>query len=124
MSALFPDVITSKPTRAQRIETQTAERKRKKKLAYDATSEKWKAAVWDYAINVYLPNAAGRFIFEDLTTDYEEHAKRTGKPLTIEKRAFAHIQARLLKGGFMEVVEGVTGRSYEGNLRPMYRSLI
>jgi hypothetical protein len=109
------------PTRKER---QRDERRRKMKLAYAATAERWKAAVWDFATGIYLVDKTELFIFEELTAAYEAYARLYHKPLTIEKRAFAGIQQRLLREGKMEVVEGLHGRSYEGNIRPMYRSLI
>jgi hypothetical protein len=110
------------PTRKER---QRDERRRKMKLAYAATAERWKAAVWEFRDrDLCSVDKTELFIFEDLTAAYEAYAKLYRKPLTIEKRAFAGIQQRLLREGKMEVVEGLHGRSYEGNIRPMYRSLI
>lgn len=121
---LFGEPITTRPTREQQRESQTAERKRKQRIAYDATSEKWKAAVYEFAVGIYLVDCTEHFIFEELTAAYEAYAELFGKPLTVQKRAFAGLQARLLKEGLIEVVEGETGRSYEGAIRQKYRSLV
>lgn len=107
----------------ERKESKEAERKRKAKLAYKITSEKWKAATWEFAIDEFLPIQKDPFIFEQLTTAYEKYAAFLGKPLTVEKRAFAGLRLRLLREKKIAKIDGAGFRS-QGNMSPLYRSLI
>lgn len=99
-----------------------AERKDKQERAFEVTTDEWRDAVYEFATEFFLPGRTVPFIFEELSRAYETYAMRRGKPLHDEKRAYAGIQQRLRREKLIEVVPGQSGRSYEGNLRPLYAS--
>jgi hypothetical protein len=70
MNGLFGDITVSP---AERKETRLAERRRKAHQAYASTADVWKHATYRFAINVFLPTH-DRFLFEELSTAYEEYA--------------------------------------------------
>lgn len=106
-----------------RAESAAEERRRKQRLAYDATKDDWKRAVYEFAVEVFLPRQHEPFIFEVLSTAYEAYAKKHGKPLTVEKRAFAGLMARLLKENRIARTGGYGFRSQK-NASPLYVSRI
>lgn len=103
---------------------QYAERKAQQENAHSVTTEEWRTAVWKFATEHFLPGRTQPFIFEELSQAYAQYAERQGLPIHSEKRAFAGLQQRLKKERKIAVVPEGFGRSYEGNLRPQYRSQI
>lgn len=108
------------PTRGESIK---AERRRKRHLAYNATSAAWKDAVYSFAVDEFLP-AHGTFIFEELSVAYEAYAKKFRKPDTVEKRAFAGLRLRLIREGLIEAVKGQFDYRSQGSASQVYRTAI
>lgn len=102
----------------RKIET----RKRKAKQAYDATSEAWKKATYRFAIEEYLPKHVV-FLFEELTQAYNDAAKSGKLPITVNGKAFAGLQRRLIKEGRVEIVEGITRTRSNGQPGIVYRTV-
>lgn len=100
------------------------QRKEAQERAYEAAAIEWREKVYEFAVIHYLPSRTDTFIFQDLSQAYETYAKANNLPIHSEKRAFAGVQQRLKKERLIAVVDGAFARSYEGNLRPQYRSLI
>jgi hypothetical protein len=117
--SLFGDITVSP---AERKETRIAERRRKAHQAYASTADVWKHATYTFAINVFLPTH-DRFLFEELSTAYEEYAAGGHGPKTVEKRAFAGLQSRLIKEGLIETTDDIGIRS-NGQIGNFYKSLV
>lgn len=98
-----------------------AERKRKAKLAYKATSAAWKQATYHFAVSIFLPSHK-TFIFEELSTAYEEEVNRHKRPATVEKRAFAGLRAQLIQEGLMAPVPGEFRYRSQGSATQVYQS--
>lgn len=121
MLTLFGDI--EEMTAVEKRESLAAERRRKARLAYQNTSAAWKRSTYDFAVNTFLPDTRD-FLFEDLSNAYEEYAKRHGKPLSVQKKAFAGLQRMLVAEGKIELIKGVTrirsnsqeGKVYRSNL--------
>lgn len=106
----------------ERKETILAERKRKMRLAYQVTSEKWKEATYQFSVRIFLPQTR-EFIFETLRVAYNETARITGAlPPTVENRAFAGLQQRLVREKLIEPVKDKFGMRSQGNASQIYRS--
>lgn len=99
-----------------------SERRRKAKQAYDATSEAWKKATYRFAVERFLPQTVV-FLFEELTTAYNEAAKTEGLPLTVNGKAFAGLQRRLIKEGKIAIFEGYSRLRSNGQLGIVYRRI-
>lgn len=105
-------------TPAERKESQIAERHRRAKLAYASTADAWKRATYDFAVNVFLPTHS-RFLFEEISLEYAEYAKRHRKPATVNGKAFAGLQSRLIKEGLIEQTAD-TGTRSNGQIGNFY----
>jgi len=116
------NLFSDAPAPVKRSVTRESEQRRKAGLAYAATCEVWKAAVYEYAVNVFLPRS-NEFIFESLTSGYEKWAKGNGKPATVNSRAFAGLQKRLLREGQIVAVEGKFGKRTQGSFSQIYRKV-
>jgi hypothetical protein len=118
-TSLFGDIAVSP---AERKENRLSERRRKAHQAYASTADAWKRSTYEFAVEIFLP-ATETFLFENLTEQYETFAKANGKTLTVEKRAFSGLQARLIREGFIEKIVDVMPYRSNGNQGHFYRSL-
>lgn len=121
MIGLFGEVETLGP--AAKKEARASERRRKAKLAYDATSEQWKRWTYKVAVGEFLLIRA-TFIFEELSMYYESEAKTRGLPLTVNGKAFAGLQRRLIAEGKIELIPNVMRTRSNGQDGKVYRSLL
>lgn len=117
-NGLFGEIAVSV---AEKRETAIAERRRKAKQAYDSTSGVWKRATKCFALEEFLPSHE-TFLFEELTTAYNDAAKNRGLPATVNGKAFAGLQRILIREGKIELVNGVTRPRSNGQIGPVYRS--
>jgi hypothetical protein len=88
-------------------------------MAFQATSEAWKRATYAFAVEIFLPTHE-TFLFETLSQEYEEYAKANGKPISVEKRAFAGLQSKLIKAGLIVRTDEIGYRS-NGQIGNFYR---
>ncbi len=121
MLTLFGEVETF--TTLEKRESRLAERRRKAKAAYDATSAAWKKATQRFAVDEFLPDRE-TFLFEDLSTAYNTAALVKGLPATVNGKAFAGLQRILIAEAKIELVKGVTRIRSNGQEGKVYRSLI
>jgi len=105
----------------ERRESRLAERRRKAKAAYDATSKIWKSATYCFAVTEFLVTHE-TFIFEELSDAYNNAVKTRGFPETVNGKAFAGLQRILVAEGKIEVVKGATGVRSNGQIGPIYQS--
>lgn len=119
MTGLFGDI--AEITIADRRESRLAERRRKAKLAYDATADAWKRATYRIATEEFLPYRA-TFVFEELSDFYNGCAAERRLPETINGKAFAGLQRRLINEGLIELVPGVMRTRSNGQDGKVYRS--
>ncbi len=118
-SNLFGVDVRLPPAEAK--ESKLAERRRKAKQAYDATSAQWKAATYRFAVEEFLPHRE-RFMFEDLTNAYNAAAATRQLPATVNGKAMAGLQRILVSEGKIELIKGVTGIRSNGQDGKLYRS--
>lgn len=111
------EVIATLPSKLTRAERQ----REKAKKAYKATSAAWKRTIYSFAVNEFLPKHAS-FIFEELSIAYDEAAKLKRWPVTVDGRAFAGLQATLVKERKISAIEGVTQNRTNGSPSQVYRS--
>lgn len=115
--SLFSDITVTAPTPAQKRESV---QHRKARLAYLATAPVWKAAVYRFAVESFLPHHS-EFIFEQLTILYSEAEKTQRLPATVNKKAFAGLRMRLIREGLIEAIPGVTENRTQGSPSQKYR---
>jgi len=96
-------------------------RQDKARRAYAATSEAWKAAVYKFAVETFLPEHS-EFLFEELTIAYRRASVSGKLPETVEPRGFAGLQARLVKEGLIEKTDQFRYRSNSSPSR-VYRRI-
>lgn len=108
---------------AEKKAAKIAERRRKAKQAFDATSSAWKRATYKIATEEFLP-ATEEFLFEELSAYYNGQTKLRGLPETVNGKAFAGLQSRLMREGLIEKIVGVNPYRTNGNQGHYYRSLI
>lgn len=118
---LFGTVETLTP--GEKKQSKIAERRRKAKQAFAATSAAWKNATYKIAVEEFLPRHK-EFLFEELSGFYNEQAKCRGLPETVNGKAFAGLQARLIKEGKIEKISGVMPYRSNGNQGHFYRSVV
>lgn len=117
-TGLFGEIAVPAP---ERQESRLAERRRKAKLAYDSTSEVWKRWTYKLSVEEFLPlNAV--FLFEELSGYYNEKATERGLPATINGKAFAGLQRRLISEGKIELIQGETRVRSNGQEGKIYKS--
>lgn len=116
--ALF-DEIELPP--AERCESKIAERRRKARLAYEKTSEAWKDATYKFAVDDWLLRHE-TFVFEELTHDYNAIADKGTLPATVNGKAFAGLQARLVREGKISKIEGEMRSRSNAQQGLVYRS--
>lgn len=117
---LFGDIQVSP---VHKRELRLAERRRKAKLAYDRTAAAWKTWTHKLAVEEFLPKHL-TFMFEEFSMFYEEQAKLRHLPRTVNGRAFAGLQRRLINEGGIELIQGVTRIRTNGQDGKVYRSLL
>ncbi len=115
------DTLEPTPPPPTRKEARLTERRRKARLAYDATSAAWKRSTYRLAIEEFLPTHE-TFMFEELSTYYNEAAMTSGLPATVNGKAFAGLQRILVSEGKIELIKGVTRIRSNGQEGKVYRS--
>lgn len=115
---LFTDIATAERPEPSRESAQH----RKARLAYAATAPVWRAAVYKFAVEQFLPRHP-EFIFEQLTRMYCEAEKAQGLPVTVNKRAFAGLRMRLIREGLIETIPGVFENRTQGSPSQKYRKV-
>lgn len=115
-----PGLFGETPAPVSRKESREAERRRKEKLAYDATADKWKRDVYQVFTERFLPDHSD-FIFEDFTRFYEPYAKQHGLAMTVNPKAFAGLATRLRKEGLIEAVRDLYRNRTQGSPSQVYR---
>lgn len=88
-------------------------------LSYEKQKEPWKAAVIEFAIEIFLPRQTESFLCEDLRIEYQRYAKRKGLPNVVTLQAWAGIPVKLKTEGY--IVNAGSGHRANGVRAELYR---